>query len=262
MKRRNKVHKMAAFLAAVILTTLCFCQAVFAAESAGIDPARPITLKIDLEEKTQSATIAVYKVGEWDGSKGEYVLTEEFAPSKADITDATTDGVIKASETLEKYVQEKGLKEIAVQSTTDGVIQFTGLSNGLYLICQKIASSDNVTVTPFITTLPVMDQTSHTWNYNVASVPKHSPIPKPVSPGGGSSGGGGGGSSGGHKATINTNPIPQASAPEIVIPDPEVPLIGLPKMGDAGVAGYAIGMAAALVIAGGALYIRKRLSRS
>lgn len=57
--------------------------------SANIDSRKPIALTITLkygdnttaEDKTVG--IELYRVGEWDGSQGKYVLTEEFAPAFA-----------------------------------------------------------------------------------------------------------------------------------------------------------------------------------
>ena len=48
----------------------------------------------------------------------------------------------------------------------------------------------------------------------------------------------------------------------VVIADPETPLASIPKMGDAGISGYAFGASLALLAAGGAVYLRKRLARS
>lgn len=84
--------------------------------------------------------------------------------------------------------------------------------------------------------------------------------------GGGSSGGGGGGNP---NVGPGVTPIEDSEVPlgpgdstNVVIADPETPLASIPKMGDAGISGYAFGASLALLAAGGAVYLRKRLARS
>lgn len=181
MKRKNKRNRMSAFLAAMILMIFCFCQAASAAEDtkgeagAGLDPGKLVTLTIDLEAQDHCATIFLYRVGEWDGSAGAYVLTNEFAGSGADLTDRTAAGMQKASQILEKYAQEHGMTAVGSQATAGGIARFMELSHGLYLICQVRGTADNVTITPFLTTLPVLDEVTHTWDYDVKAFTKHEP---------------------------------------------------------------------------------------
>ena len=117
MKRNRKMKKMAAFLTALLLTALCLCQAVFAADTAGIDPTRQASLQIDLKEvgvttTDKTATIAVYKAGEWDGTKGQYKLTAAFSGSGADITKLDTGAAVAAaSKTLDEYAVAQNLTE-------------------------------------------------------------------------------------------------------------------------------------------------------
>ena len=82
--------------------------------------------------------------------------------------------------------------------------------------------------------------------------------------GGGSSGGsgGGGGSGRSRTSTIGEGDIPLAVLPKVDILPEEIPLAVLPKLGDTGVIGYVFGILLALLIACGALYLRKRCSRS
>ena len=253
---------MAAFLTALMMT-VCFCQAVFAADTAGIDTARQGALAIDLktvEETTtnKTATIAVYKAGEWDGSQGRYEL--------------------KASQLLDQYALDQKIEETAVQTTSNGEARFTGLSTGLYLVCQREGTSDNVTMSPFLTTLPVLDEETNTWNYEVNCYPKSQPD-TPDNPGGGSHGGGGGGNNGGGGGpthtdltdtpsttvtdtpdtitTIEPGEVPQAGLP-IEIEEEGVPLFGLPRTGDDSVT---YGMLVGCMIraaAGGILILRKK----
>ena len=269
---------MAAFLTALLLTALCLCQAVFAADTAGIDPTRQASLHIDLKEvgtttTDKTAVIAVYHVGEWDGTKGQYTLTERFAGSGADITSLeTADDVLNASRILDEYATSQNLAETAKQTTSNGEATFTGLSTGLYLVCQRRGDSDNVTVSPFLTTLPVLDEETDTWNYTVNCYPK-SQADTPDTPdnpggGGGSTGGGGGGRTDltdpGTTTIINEGSVPQGGLDggegedPILIEEAGVPLFALPKTGDdSATYGMLIGIMV-LAAAGGVLMLRKR----
>lgn len=279
MKTKHKKRKMAAFLTALLLTALCLCQAVFAADTAGIDPTRQASLHIDLKEvgtttTDKTAVIAVYHVGEWDGTKGQYTLTERFAGSGADITGLeTADDVRNASRILDAYAASRNLAETAKQTTSNGEATFTGLSTGLYLVCQRRGDSDNVTVSPFLTTLPVLDEETDTWNYTVNCYPK-SQADTPDTPdnpgggGGGSTGGGGGGRTDltdpGTTTIINEGSVPQGGLEggegedPILIEEEGVPLFALPKTGDdSATYGMLIGIMV-LAAAGGVLMLRKR----
>lgn len=243
------------------------------------DPTRQASLHIDLKEvgtatTDKTAVIAVYHVGEWDGTKGQYTLTERFAGSGADITGLETAAdVLNASRILDEYATSQNLAETAKQTTSNGEATFTGLSTGLYLVCQRRGDSDNVTVSPFLTTLPVLDEETDTWNYTVNCYPK-SQADTPDTPdnpgggGGGSTGGGGGGRTDltdpGTTTIINEGSVPQGGLDggegedPILIEEEGVPLFALPKTGDdSATYGMLIGIMV-LAAAGGVLMLRKR----
>lgn len=280
MKRNRKMKKMAAFLTALLLTALCLCQAVFAADTAGIDPTRQASLQIDLKEvgvttTDKTATIAVYKAGEWDGTKGQYKLTSAFSGSGADITKLDTGAAVAAaSKTLDEYAMAQNLTEAGKQTTSNGEASFSGLSTGLYLVCQRKGESDNVTVSPFLTTLPVLDEETDSWNYTVKCYPK-SQADTPSNPGDDNQGGGGGGTTGGGgggrtqrdpgtTTMIGDDPAPQAGLTSgdgeipIEIEEEGVPLFALPKTGDDSATYGMLISVMVLAAVGGVLMFRKR----
>lgn len=275
MNRKRRKSKMAAFLTALMMT-VCFCQAVFAADTAGIDTARQGALTIDLKTvgettTTKTATIAVYRAGEWDGSQGRYELIESFQGSGADIHNlSTAEDLRKVSQILDQYALDQNIKETALQTTSNGEARFTGLSTGLYLVCQREGTSDNVTMSSFLTTLPVLDDETNTWNYEVNCYPK-SQTDTPDNPGDNDHGGGGGGDDGGGDSpnrtdltdtpdtvtTIDSGEVPQAGLP-IEIEEEGVPLFGLPRTGDdSATYGMLLGCMGLAVI-GGILILRKK----
>ena len=170
MKRTNKINRMVAFLAAVILTVFGLCQAAFAADTntngnANLNPDTPVSLTISLLRENneiaadKSATIEIYQVGEWDGSEGSYVLTDAFAESGAKLDGETGEDILKEIEVLSAYAKEHAVAPLATGKTQNGQYVFSNLSMGLYLVSslenkQAIANGDNSAITPFLTALP------------------------------------------------------------------------------------------------------------
>lgn len=278
MKNVNRKKRIAAFLAALMLAVPSLCQTAYAApeietDGAGqaeLDVSRPAALTLDLESREKQATIALYQVGVWDGSRDLYRLTSEFASSGADLALLSGDqnmvsaeDVITLSAALEKFAGERALAPLAAQATTEGRVRFENLPAGLYLIFQQRAEGDNVTINPFLATLPVWDEEMGVWDYDVAGFPKNQadqPVPpaptepnqpaQPENPGNsGNSGGNSGGnmSSGNRRRTnvaINDPGTPLATIEDGGVPlgdgslletieDMLVPLADLPKTADA-----------------------------
>ena len=115
---KKKSRKMAAILAAVLAAALCLCQAAFAAESAGIEEDRQSTLSIDLEGQDKTATMALYYVGEWDGSQGAYVPIDAFQGAGVSFAvmmseeGMTVDEMEAACETLIAYAAANGIQAV------------------------------------------------------------------------------------------------------------------------------------------------------
>ena len=93
-----------------------------------------------------------------------------------------------------------------------------------------------------------------------------------TTPSGGGGGGGGGGPSGGGNSNNGPGSVTEIIDSEvplspwtgedgsIIILDSGVPLANIPRMGDTGISGYIFGILLALLIAAGALYMKKRYS--
>lgn len=247
---------MAAFLTAVLSAVLFSCQTVFATEagleSGSQDTAQTVTLTLDLEGQDKQATIELYQVGAWDGRQGKYVLTDAYADALTDVDldleHNTADEIKAASDALAQYVKDHGLQPVASAATEGGKVRFTGLANGLFLVSQGTAVADNVTFSPFLTTLPWMDDITHVWVYDVEGVVKNqtggsTPPPTPTNPPGGRTPSrpprGGGNPIGDTPVPlqgIDDDPTPLSNVLE-QIEDALTPLAGLlPKTGDRSIA--------------------------
>ncbi len=242
MKRTNKINRMVAFLAAVILTVFGLCQAAFAADTnttnyANIDPDRPVSLTIKLVKEdgetdtAKTASIRIYQAGEWDGNQGKYVLTDEFAASGVNLEGKTGEDILEEISALQTFIAENGLTPFAQGRTQNGQYTTPELSMGLYMVCsptnaQAIANGDNTVITPFLTTLPLWvdkDNAMGEWRYAVEASPKHG-RPSGNNGGGSNGGGGSGGSGGGGGGTTTITP---EGPPTALIDDGGTPLDGL-----------------------------------
>lgn len=282
---KKKSRKMAAFLAAVLAAALCLCQAAFAAESAGIEEEedRQSTLSIDLEGQDKTATMALYHVGEWDGSQGAYVPIDAFQGAGVSFADMmseegmTVDEMEAACETLIAYAAANGIQAVDTQTTEGGKLQFMPVGTGLYLVAQA-GDASTFRVASFLTTLPMLED--GIWEYAVEAHPKNADVPvpptqapteAPTQPGGNGSSSGGGRTRRTSDAsgtaigdgdvpldTIEDDPTPLGQILD-TIEDALTPLAGLlPKTGDRSIAYLPLFLAFLASGAGIVLFAAKR----
>lgn len=231
-----------------ILSLILMMTVASAATAMAVDTGR-----LELYMKYTNVRFDVYKVGNYlveNGSRNA-VLTEEFKDAGIDLNELWAD----ASETrqeatiLENFVRTNRpaayMSGLDVSAYTESGSSYTGravidgLEDGVYLFV-KSGGDARLEVTPFVATMPYLDQESQTWSYSVKAYPKSSYTPSGGGGGGGgggSSGGGGGGPQGssGTQVEIPGGEVPLASW---TIPEEPVPLAGIPKMGDMGVTAY------------------------
>lgn len=130
----------------------------------------------------------------------------------------------------------------------------TGLADAEKGICLGHFPSGTEKTLTIELSLPITLDNSYVNSFDVVDWIFYAEGTTPSDGGGGGSGGGGGGGGGGKSRP--------SSDPGVLIEDPEVPLGILPALGDLGVTGYLFGILVLLLIACGALYMRKRMSRS
>ena len=279
--RDKKSRKMAAFLAAVLAAALCLCQAAFAAESAGIDTERQSTLSIDLEGQDKTATMALYRVGEWDGSQGMYVLAGSFEGAGVSFADMMTQEGMSAEDakaacdTLIAYAAANGIQPVETKATEGGTLQFSPVDTGLYLVAQA-GDTSTFQVSAFLTTLPMLED--GVWQYAPVAKPKNAVVPVPPAPTEPSTQpSGGGGSTGGRNrrtSDVSGTTIGEAGVPLEAIDDGETPLADrildtiedaltplaglLPKTGDRSIAYLPLFLAFLASGAGIVLFAAKR----
>ena len=223
---------------------------------------------------TSSRSVTVYLkaypefIGSADGLEATRVRTE----SNGALSTASADGKTFRSDILDQISMTLKLgDEILYQGSADGVNPdegYAAMVNGDYGISLgSFAANTQETMTIELTLPgPAFDNSFESkfdtvdWVFCVEGT-------TPSSHHGG--GGGGGGSNTGNgrynpsgtDTTSSLEDITGEDGTNIVVTDPGASLASIPKLGDTGISGYVFGIAAALLLACTAIYMKKRLGR-
>lgn len=128
------------------------------------------TLQYDLSD----AAFWLYRVADVSES-GEFSAAGEFASYAVVLTDQDSAGWRALAETLDGYVQRDGLEPAETGRTSqEGILTFSGLKPGLYLVLGESAEKDGTVYDPmpFLVSLPGLDETDD-WVYDVTSKVKY-----------------------------------------------------------------------------------------
>jgi hypothetical protein len=182
----------------VILIILTFiCPAVFAYDFAAADGKITLVLKdTDGKAATSGLRIGLYKVGEVlmkdESDIPVYILTDAFKPSGADLVIVSEEDMREQAALVAAYVSDGDIKPLsAEQATSDngGVLEFTDLDSGIYLVTQLSSGVGEGGVrramTSFLIRVPDFNETTKLWSNEVTAWPKISKRPPgepPVDP--------------------------------------------------------------------------------
>lgn len=166
-KKTNSIRSILCILLLVLI--VCPTQ-IFAAGTIDLDAT--VTLTINSEA---NMTFDVYRVADVDSYQySVFTLSDDFADAKVEINDLKdNDAWLAAAETLANYATGKTPIR---QGTTDesGVLKFDNLTPGLYLVIGEKSNINGYiyTFTPYLISLPALDEEKNEWNYDVTTVPK------------------------------------------------------------------------------------------
>lgn len=160
----------------IVMLLSVFSTTAFASES--IDMSR--TGSVYAQMKHQDATVGggsltLYYVAQINGT--HYRYTEDFAHSYVPLNDIKSAETAKA---LADYAREKSLSGTKMQIDENGMVSFSNLKLGLYLLIQEEAAPGYDTIKPFLVTVPVRHNGKY--EYDVNALPKLSLEPKPTQP--------------------------------------------------------------------------------
>lgn len=172
MKKTNRIRSI---LCVLLLMLLVFPTQIFAA--GAIDLTKDVTLTIDSISGVQ---FDVYRVADVDAyNYSEFTLTGAFAKLPVKINKMKDNAEwLDAASTLASYTT--GMTPDHTGTTDNGGnLTFTGLKPGLYLVLgqettiQGYEETYIYTFTPYLISLPALDEVNNAWVYDVTTTPKY-----------------------------------------------------------------------------------------
>lgn len=215
---KKKWNVIAALLLAVVLV-LPLAPKAAAAEKQTVDPAKDtgsisLTLKGDAGA-AKNVEITLYQVGKGTVVNNNLVFELVDGLENADFKEPVDLNGLTAEENITNAAALKAAIEKLQNAQTgdvvptwsgktndEGVVTFTGLPVGVYLVVQTSPSSDYYSITSFLMYLPMTNEEGTAWEFAEMASPKLQRR----------SDGGDGGDGG------------EPQLPPVVVPDPDVPL--------------------------------------
>ncbi len=131
--------------------------------------------------KKEGIEFTVTKVA--DIINGEYVLLDKYTKPEHDLNEIKTAAQLEAAaNALMKQVGKVNTKKDVVKTDANGMVSLKDLSVGVYLISAKDTKTFD-TIIPSLVAIPSFNETKGEMVYDLTVQPKHSPKPKPSSPG-------------------------------------------------------------------------------
>ncbi|MCD8161542.1 MAG: peptidase [Clostridiales bacterium] len=176
MTQFHRLTRWGLALLAALALALGTAATAFAAADTSPDLSRTGSVTVTLTDgagnPVSGGTLTLYQAATLslvDGS-AVYTYTEDFqgCDAEPDVTDTAL-----AAE-LARYAAASGLSGTAADVEADGTVTFDGLALGLYLIVQTTPSDNDLTINPFLVTVPM--ESDGVWDYAVDASPKVGPV--------------------------------------------------------------------------------------
>ncbi len=156
----------------MVLLVLSLSLSAMAADSV-IDWTRTGSLTLKLLDSgdgtpVAGAEVTVFEVATLSAVDGllEYTLTSDFAECGISLEDLQDTAL---ADQFAAYTKEKGLEGSKATTDTEGIVKFSDLSLGVYLVFQNGGAGYTVSK-PFLITLPTSDEDE--WVYDLTAEPK------------------------------------------------------------------------------------------
>lgn len=145
--------------------------------SVSVTMADPETLRV-----VSGGTLTLYRVADVrldNDADYSFELTEDFAGSTADLTGALDADLARG---LADYAADAGLTGVTREVSSDGLVRFSDLAPGLFLLVQHLAAEGYYEVSPFLVSIPLEEDGAYV--YDVDATPKMELLKeKPEEPG-------------------------------------------------------------------------------
>lgn len=132
MKEKKTVQKkkISEKVLALLVTFLCMATLLFSERAAEAEEAGQNSIRLKSEQ--EGASFTLYKAADKQ-KDGTFVLTRDFAGAGTEVNDLTTDGLANAGTVLSAYIEKNHPQPVSTLEIKNGVCQWTGLQDGLYL---------------------------------------------------------------------------------------------------------------------------------
>ncbi len=195
--RKNKAGIFLCVIAVVAMLGITGMK-TYAAETPDMEKKGSVHLTMQLDgEAVPGGTLTLYRAGMIEEDDGNY----SFVPEEAfrDWGDSFWEGnssgegdsfgkgdffgkedYVRLAESLAEYVREQGLAGITNEIGQDGIVSFTVLEPGLYLLVQDVAAEGYNKAAPFLVSVPMTENGSYI--YDVDASPKVELTKAPAEP--------------------------------------------------------------------------------
>ena len=168
---KNKGMKILSFIMAVFI---CFALLPFSAYAVSVDIAGSITINaLDSETRVpiKDAKFRIYHIADASvsGETIRFKYTKDFENNGMKLNNLSD---VYLSMHLMAYAQKNNLKYTEKTVDDSGRVVFSDLKCGSYLIVPVETENGYLNSSPFIVSIPLKDEISKQWIYNVSAAPK------------------------------------------------------------------------------------------
>lgn len=161
-------------IAALITVALCFTLLSFGASAVSLDSKGSISLTLLDKETKEPVSGAIFRVYRFAsahsvGDSVKFVYTEDFKDNGMEMGDFS-DSYLPIH--LKAYADLKSIPYIEKTTDINGMVVFSSLECGAYLVVPSEINEGYINPTPFIVTVPMEDRGNNSWVFNVDASPK------------------------------------------------------------------------------------------
>ena len=170
-----------------VLLVLAFLPAAASAHPVP-EPGRKGSVTVSMQfdgEAVPGGELTLYRVGEVSEDDGNYtfVPTGEFVRWGSDFgTLASAEQTAQTAHSLRYFALRNGITGTTKGIGTDGKVTFSNLEQGLYLLVQTRAASGYSKVSPFLVTVPYLDDGVYIYEVDADTKMELEKEPKPTAP--------------------------------------------------------------------------------
>lgn len=176
--KKNRLKKVGMTILALFLLFTVDISTATAAVVPDLSKEGSITVAMRNPETNgviSGGNMTLFKVGDVYSENGNFsfVLTADFSGSGQSLS--RIEGA-EAAKNLAAYAKKQNVKGTTVTIGSDGNAVFSAVKPGLYLLTQKQAAKGYYNVTPFLVSVPLLENESYL--YDIDATPKMEPLKK------------------------------------------------------------------------------------